>query len=84
MYITQLEDILKDFNDFKNKEKSVRSKFSWYVKLYTFWKFIHYIVYWDILLTREPVFLKPFWRILPFGLIIRKIRIEQYLFIRNW
>ena len=40
-------DTLKAFNDFENKQKSVCSNVSWYVKVCIFWKCIQYTIYWD-------------------------------------
>ena len=37
----------KPFDDFKNKQNSVWSNVSWYVKVCTFWKFIQYTMHWD-------------------------------------
>ena len=42
-----LKDTLKAFDDFINKQNSVRSNDFWYVKEYIFWKFIQYSIHWD-------------------------------------
>ena len=39
--------ILKAFDDFKNKQKSVWSNVFWYVKVCIFWKCIQYTIQWD-------------------------------------
>ena len=41
------KDTLKAFDDFKNKQKSVRSNVFWYVKVCVFWKCIQYTIHWD-------------------------------------
>ena len=46
MYYSSM-DTLKAFNDFENKQKSVCSNVSWYVKVWIFWKCIQYTIYWD-------------------------------------
>ena len=42
-----LNDTLKAFNDFKNKQESVWSNDFWYVKLYIFWKCIQNTIHCD-------------------------------------
>ena len=42
-----IENTLKAFIDFKNKQKSVWSNVFLYVKVFIFWKFIRYIIHWD-------------------------------------
>ena len=32
---------------FKKSNENVRNNVFWYVKVYTFWKFIQYTIYWD-------------------------------------
>ena len=46
LYIN-LNDTLKAFDDFKNKQKSVSSNVFWYAKVCIFWKCIQYIIHWD-------------------------------------
>ena len=41
------KDILKAFDDFKNKQKSVWSNVVWYVKVCIFWKCLQYTTHWD-------------------------------------
>ena len=47
MDVSIIKDTLKAFDDFKTKQKSVRSNVFWYVKVYIFWKCIQYTVHWD-------------------------------------
>ena len=42
-----LKDILKTFDNFKNKQKSAWSNVFWYVKVCIFWKCIQYTMHWD-------------------------------------
>ena len=42
----QLMKTLKLFDDFKNKQKSVRSNGFWYIKVCIFWKCIQCTVHW--------------------------------------
>ena len=44
--------VLKAYDNFKNKQKSVWSKFFfWYVKARIFWKCIQYTIHWDKIRT---------------------------------
>ena len=51
-----LKDILKVFDDFKNKQHSVWSNVFRYVKVCIFWKCITYTIHWDKaqMLTKCP------------------------------
>ena len=42
-----INDTLKAFDDFKNKQKSVQRKVFWYVKVHIFWKLIQCAIHWD-------------------------------------
>ena len=66
------KDTLKAFNDFKNKQKSVRSNVFWCVKVCTFWKCILYTIHWD-----KTQMLKTF----PFG---QNKRYRKFIFFLSW
>ena len=43
----RLPNILKAFDDLKNKQKSAWSNIFWYLKICIFWKCIQYTIHWD-------------------------------------